>query len=47
MHFLAIAVLLCLLFPALGRLLGGFFKAIFWMILVLVAIGLFGALVHG
>lgn len=44
MHFLIVAVLICLLF---GRFLGGVVKAIFWLILVLIGLVAIGALVHG
>jgi hypothetical protein len=46
MHLLIIVGLLCLLFPTFRRLLGGFFKAILWIIVVGLAIGVFGALSH-
>jgi hypothetical protein len=46
MHFLIIAVLICLLFPAVGRLLGGMFKTIFLIILVLMALAAVRAFVH-
>jgi hypothetical protein len=46
MHLLIIAALLCLLFPTFRRLLGGFFKAILWVIVVGLGIGLIAALHH-
>lgn len=45
MHILVIAILICLLLPAVGRLLGSIFKAIFWMILALLALTAVGTFV--
>ena len=46
MHMLLILVLLCLVFPVFARLLGWMLSAVFWLILVVVVLGLIGALSH-
>jgi hypothetical protein len=46
MHLLLILLLLCLIFPALGRLLGGCLSVVMWLIAVIVVIALFGAISH-
>jgi hypothetical protein len=46
MHFLIIILLLVLLFPVLGRFLGGLLKGFFWLILALVALAAVGAFIH-
>jgi hypothetical protein len=43
MHLLVIVVLVCLIFPAFGRLLGSMISAIFWLIVVLVVLAMVGA----
>jgi hypothetical protein len=42
-HLLLILVLLCLVFPAFGRLLGSMVSAIFWIVLILMMAAMFGA----
>jgi hypothetical protein len=46
MHILIIGLLLCLVFPSFARLAGSMVSAIFWLIVVLAAVALFGALSH-
>jgi hypothetical protein len=44
MHILIILVLLCLIFPAFARLLGGCLSVAFWLIVIIVVLGLFQTL---
>jgi hypothetical protein len=46
MHILLILIVLMLAFPAFARLVGGVLKGFFWLVLVLLTIGLIGALSH-
>jgi hypothetical protein len=46
MHLLLIVLLLCLVFPVLARLVGWVLSTVFWLIVVVVLLGLFGVLVH-
>jgi hypothetical protein len=46
MYLLLILILLCLIFPAFGRLLGGCLSVVLWLIAAIVVIGVFGALTH-
>ena len=46
MHLLLIILLLCLVFPVLARLVGWVLSAVFWLIVVVGLLGLFGVLVH-
>ena len=39
-------LLLCLVFPVLARLVGWVLSAVFWLIVVVGLLGLFGVLVH-
>jgi len=44
MHLLLILVLLCLIFPAFGRLLGGCLSVVLWLVFAVVVIAAFEAL---
>jgi hypothetical protein len=46
MHLLLILIVLCLIFPAFGRLLGGCLSVVMWLIAAIVVLALFGALTH-
>jgi hypothetical protein len=46
MHLLLILILLCLIFPAFARVLGGCLSIVLWVIAVAVVLALFGALSH-
>jgi hypothetical protein len=46
MHLLLILIVLCLIFPAFGRLLGGCLSVVLWLIAAVVVIALFGALTN-
>ena len=46
MHLLLILILLCLIFPAFARFLGGCLSIVMWLIAVIVVLALFGALSH-
>lgn len=46
MHLLLILILLCLVFPVFARFLGWMLSAVFWLIVVVVVLGLIGALSH-
>jgi hypothetical protein len=45
-HFLLILILLCMVFPAFRHFVGGVLSIIFWLVLVVVVLGIFGALSH-
>ena len=46
MHFLLILIVLMLAFPAFSRLVGGVLSIVFWMVLVVVALAVFGVVSH-
>jgi hypothetical protein len=46
MHLLLVILLLCLVFPVLARLVGWVLSTVFWLIVVVTLLGLFGILVH-
>ena len=46
MHLLLILILLCLIFPAFARFLGGCLSIVLWLIVAVVVMALFGALSH-
>jgi hypothetical protein len=46
MHILIITLVICLLVPFVGRLIAGFFKGAFWLLLVLVGLAVIGAFSH-
>ena len=46
MHLLLVILLLCLVFPLLARFVGWVLSTVFWLIVVVVLLGLFGVLVH-
>ena len=46
MHLLLILILLCLIFPAFARFLGGCLSIVLWVIVAVVVMALFGALSH-
>jgi len=46
MHILLILILLCVVFPVFGRLIGWMLSTIFWIIAVVMVLGLLGALSH-
>jgi len=45
-HFLLILIVLMLAFPAFSRLVGGVLSIVFWMVLVVVALAVFGVVSH-
>jgi len=46
LHILLALILLCLIFPAFARFLGGCLSIVLWLIAAIVALALFGALSH-
>jgi hypothetical protein len=46
MHLLLILILLCLIWPAFARFLGGSLSTILWLIAVVIVLAIFGALSH-
>ena len=46
MHILLILIILMLAFPAFARMIGGLLSVLFWLILVVIVLALFGALSH-
>jgi hypothetical protein len=46
MHILIIALVVCLLFPFIGRLIAGLFRGVFWLLLVLAVLAVIGTLSH-
>jgi hypothetical protein len=46
MHLILILILLCLIWPAFARVLGGCLSAILWLIAVVVVLAMFGAFSH-
>jgi hypothetical protein len=44
MHILLILIVLCMLFPVFGRLIGWMMSMFFWLIAVAVVVGLIAAL---
>jgi hypothetical protein len=44
MHLLIIAILLMVAFPAFSRFVGGCLSIVFWMVLVVIVLGVFGAI---
>lgn len=46
MHILLILLVLMVAFPAFARLVGWMLSAIFWLVLILVAVAVFGVLSH-
>jgi hypothetical protein len=46
MHLLLIVVILMLAFPGFRHFVGGVLSVVFWLILVVVVLGIFGALSH-
>jgi hypothetical protein len=46
MHLLLILVILMLAFPAFARLVGGVLSIVFWLILVVLMLAVFGAVSH-
>jgi hypothetical protein len=46
MHLLLILILLCLVFPAFARLLGGCLSIVLWMAFAVVVLAAFGSMSH-
>ena len=46
MHLLLILILLCLIFPAFARFLGGCLSVVLWLVFAFVVLGSFAALSH-
>jgi hypothetical protein len=46
LHLLLTLILLCLIFPAFARFLGGCLSVVLWLIAVVIVLALFGALSH-
>jgi hypothetical protein len=46
MHLLLILILLCLIFPAFARFLGGCLSVVLWLVFAVVVLGSFAALSH-
>jgi hypothetical protein len=46
MHLLLIIIILMLAFPMFARFVGGMLSMVFWLVLVVVMLALFGALSH-
>jgi hypothetical protein len=46
MHLLLILVILMLAFPGFARLVGGVLSIVFWLVLVVVVLAVFGAMSH-
>jgi hypothetical protein len=46
MHIVLILILLCMVFPAFGRLLGGCLSVVLWFVFAVVVIATVGAFTH-
>ena len=46
MHILIVLILLCVVFPVFARLVDWMLSVVFWLILVVVVLGLIGAFSH-